>query len=225
MSMQPAKKNVNNIIYLNPIVTPENALKILKAVKAETDTTLKHLLAGLLDNMSEAAFEEMDTADEQDSLERHFNIMRAVKTHQKKFLETFFKLMNQGWMNLLHHKDTQAVPDASGAAEVEIERLQKKISIHYKILLAEVSGRFNTIAGQKIQQHPLLPKNIYLCFWAATEQLKLGPKERDVMVSLFNRFVMDKAGKLLGAANSKLEMLGIEPLQEKKNPPADTLDD
>lgn len=216
MSMQQAEKNVNNVIYLNPAVTPENALKILKAVKSETDTTLKHLLAGLMDNMSEAAFEEMGNADEQDSLERHFNIMRAVKTNQRQFIETFFKSMNQGWMNLLHRKDILAVPDATGDAAVTIDRLQRKICIHYKILLAEVGGRFNTIAGQEMQFHPLVPKNIYLCFWAATEKLNLAPAEGAVMVSLFNRFVMDKVGKLLGSANNQLENQGIDPLQAKK---------
>lgn len=217
MGMQQPQKKESNVIYLNPAIQPDKALKILKKIKAETDSTFKHLLAGMLENMSEAAFEEMDTSDEQDTLERHFNVMRAVKTNQRPFLETFFKSMNQGWLNILKHRDRPAVADATGSAAIEIDRLQRKISIHYKILLAEVNGRFNTIAGREMEFHPLLPNNIFQCYWEATSKLNLNESERILMLSLFNRFVMDKAGKLIGAVNGRLEDFEVEPLQEKKS--------
>ena len=215
MSSQQLEKKENNVIYLNAAIAPEKALKLLKSVKSEADSTFKHLFAGLLENISETAFEEVDRSGTNDLVQNHLNIVRSIKVNKRIFLETFFKLMNQSWLNLLHKKDEPAVVDATGDAAIEIDRLQRKIAVHYKILLSELQGRFNAIAGKELHYHPLLPNQIFQSYWNATAKLNLEESERILLLLLFNRFVMDKSGKLFGIVNSKLEELGVDPLERK----------
>ncbi|MDH5738242.1 MAG: DUF1631 domain-containing protein, partial [Gammaproteobacteria bacterium] len=126
-----------------------------------------------------------------------------------------FKSMNQAWLNVLHKKDEPAVSDATGEAAIEIDRMQRKVRVHYKILLSEVSGRFGTLAGRELKYNPVIPNHIYQSYWHATGALNLTDEDRVLLLLLFNRFVMDKAGKFIGSVNSKLEELKVEPLQKK----------
>ncbi|MFT5209865.1 MAG: hypothetical protein ACI9CE_001588 [Flavobacterium sp.] len=81
---------------------------------------------------------------------------------------------------------------------------------HYKILLEELRMRFSVVAGGELDYHPLLPGNFYLCFWHATEKLKLSPSERKLLLPLFNRFVMDRFGQILSIANQSMVDAGIK---------------
>jgi hypothetical protein len=55
----------------------------------------------------------------------------------------------------------------------------------------------------------MLPANFYFCFWQATEKFDLTVSERSLLVPLFNRFVMDRFGQILGAVNQSLTALNV----------------
>jgi|TARA_B100000959_G_scaffold89874_1_gene95471 hypothetical protein len=59
---------------------------------------------------------------------------------------------------------------------------------HYKVLLEKIRQRFSKMVESDLSYHPLLPDNLYLCFWYATE----------------------KFGRLLSLANQGFVEQGIE---------------
>ena len=145
-------------------------------------------------NVVDALFEEMGNGDEQGNLSKHFNITRALKIEAKPYKDEFLVLMNLSWVNLIRGKNIQPVNESEAETRLLLKKFSDRNLNHYKILLEELRMRFSAVAGKELDCHPLLPGNFYLCYWYATEKLKLSPSERKYLLPLFNRFVMDRFG-------------------------------
>ena len=62
-----------------PMVAKQRTMDIVTEIRVNMDGRLDHLFDGLGENVADALFEEMWGLDEQDALEHHFNVMRALK--------------------------------------------------------------------------------------------------------------------------------------------------
>jgi hypothetical protein len=159
--------------------------------------------------VSDALFEEMLTVEEQDALAWHFNIMRALKTAEVSLCDEFSTYMNKSWVHLVNRSAREALFSTVAEMAPLFQTYGDKNLNHYKVLLEEVRLRFCSLVKQELVFHPLLPANFYLCFWHASEKLDLTVNERRLLMPLFNRFVMDRFGQILGAVNLSLIELNV----------------
>lgn len=204
----PAPRNTAQIIKL-PSAAAAKRLEAVKRVRAAVEKKMSYLMDGLSINVADALFEEMQDLVEQDALRCHFNIMRSLKTGSRRLREQFTTLTDISWVDLNHCRDVQSVPDAPGDVTALLKGYSDRNLNHYKILLEELRLRFSNLAKREISFHPLLPGNFYLCFWHATEELDLTFQERMLLLPLFNRFVMDRFGQVMGIANQTLVELEV----------------
>lgn len=206
------EKRKADVIEL-PAANRHITVEVIRRVKSVMDNKMFYLLQGLTTDVTDALFEEMRDLEEQEALASHFNIMRVLKVQAGTYRQEFSDLLNISWTNLMSRKDQRAVADAEGRASKNLQLYSRKHRNHYKILLEEVRQRFCGITGQDLNFHPMLPANFYLCFWHATESLDLNYQERQLVMSLFHRFVMDRFGQLLAAVNDKMKELELEPVK------------
>jgi hypothetical protein len=204
----PAPRNSAQIIKL-PSAAAAKRLEAVKRVRAAVEKKMTYLMDGLSINVADALFEEMQDLVEQDALRCHFNIMRALKTGSRRLREQFTTLTDISWVDLNHCRDVQSVPDAPADVTALLKGYSDRNLNHYKILLEELRLRFSNLAKRDISFHPLLPGNFYLCFWHATEELDVTFQERMLLMPLFNRFVMDRFGQVMGIANQTLVELEV----------------
>lgn len=189
-------------------------LKIVKRVKSAVDKKMSYLMDGLAANVANALFEEMYGMDEKESLSQHFNITRSLKTAYGPYLEEYGLLINLSWVNLIKKKDVPSVVEPSAKVKNLLKGYSNRNLNLYKLLLDELRLRFSQLANMELTYHPLLPSNFYLCFWHSTEKLGLDFEERKLVLPLFNRFVMDRFGQVLYAANQSLIEQGIDQFQK-----------
>lgn len=209
---QKTERRKADVIEL-PAINRHITFEVVKRVKSVMDNKMFYLLQGLTTDVTDALFEEMRDLEEQEALASHFNIMRVLKVQAGTYRQEFSDLLNISWTNLMSRKDQRAVADAEGRVSKSLQLYSRKHRNHYKILLEEVRQRFCGITGQDLGFHPMLPANFYLCFWHATESLDLNYQERQLVMSLFHRFVMDRFGQLLAAVNDKMKELELEPVK------------
>lgn len=196
-------------IIVLPLSSRSRAIQVVKTVKKSVDAKMAYLFEGLVINAAEALFEEQFGATDQEILARQFNITRALRVRADHHRDEFKTLLNHVWLGLLNRQDQQALPDAPDEMKALIEFYALRNQNHYKILLEELRQRFSVLVGLDIQHHPLLPTNFYLSFWHSTEKLDLTPEERQLLLPLFNRFVMDRFGQVLALANQSLAEQGF----------------
>lgn len=177
------------------------------------DNKLFYLLDGLTTDVTDALFEEMQGMDEQDAIASHFNIMRVLKVEAGTYRQEFGDLLEISWTNLVRGKDLPSVSEAEGGAETLLQMYSRKHQNHYKILLEEIRLRFCSMTGHDLNFHPMLPANFYLSFWHATRSLSVNNDERQLVMSMFHRFVMDRFGQLLAAVNDKMKAQGVEAVK------------
>lgn len=183
---------------------------ILGLVKKQVDDKTDFLFGGLKENIADALFEEMTSLDEQEALSRHFNIMRAMKVHETVYRDKFDDLINQIWLNFFKKLDASHLNEPSGEVIEQVELLSRRVANHYKVLIAETRFRFQTLLTREIDEHPLMPRFYYIAFWQSLEGLELTYEERSFIMPLFHRFVMDRYGQILAAANRTLIDLKVD---------------
>lgn len=201
--MVDALESESEVVEL-PGVNAKRRIVVVKAVKKRADAKLDYLLGGLLDNVADALFEEMHGVDEQVALASHFNVMRALKTSSSDYENEFRNRMSRSWEQVLGKNVSLAGEPPQGDAASLIKTFSRKTALHYKVLINEVNRKLSILLGRELEETPLSPENILLQFWEAVDQLGLTYDERLLMISLFRRFVMDRYGQVLAAANDTL---------------------
>lgn len=181
-----------------------HAIAIIRDVKVELDRKLSDLFDGLAANAADALFEEMWDLDEKESLEHHFNVMRALKLQSVGYRKEFDRLMNETWRTFLRSRDIPAMEIPGGFAGKLIDSYQDKVESHHKKLLNDIRLRLSCLLKSELHRFPLQPGILFACFWQSIEQLDLIYDERVLLISLFQRYVMDRYGQVLGVVNKTL---------------------
>ena len=206
--MNSAKQSTNVIIL--PRDRRNRSIQVVKGLKRTVDGKMNYLYAGLCDNAADALFEEQFGATDSVAMARQFNITRALRVRAEPQINEFKTLMGQCWVNLLKKKDIPGFPAPTSDEVTDmLNRYAERNRNHYKILLEELRQRFSVLVGADMQEHPLRPTNFYLAFWHASVCLDLDEDERQLLMSLFNRFVMDRFGQILALVNMGLAEHGI----------------
>ncbi|MBV1877907.1 MAG: DUF1631 domain-containing protein [Pseudomonadales bacterium] len=207
--MATQARGTNNIVHLSMANRPRT-IEVVRKIKVAIDKKVGYLLDGLLFNVVDALFEETLGLDEEMGLRHQFNICRAMKTLDAPYRDQYFALMNLSWANLIDAKVKAPVPDPDEEVMSSLRLYSARNTNQYKILLGEIGQRFCTLASKdELEFHPLMPLNFYLCFWYSTEQLNLSMVERKLLLPLFDRFVMDRFGKVLSIANQGMAELEV----------------
>lgn len=199
----------------NVITLPQNSrsqsVQVVKGIKKAVDLKLEYLFDGLCMNAADALFEEQYGTSDNVALTRQFNITRALKVHAQDHLQQYKTLMGYSWVNLLNRKDEPGLVPPDEVKQLILQYAQRNRA-HYKILLEELRQRFSALVGIEMQHHPLLPANFLTCFWFSMDSLGLDDEERELLLVLFNRFVMDRFGQILALANQGLAERGLNPV-------------
>jgi len=180
------------------------AIEIIKEVKTEVDQKLSYLFDGLASNAADALFEEMWGQDQEEALKHHFNVTRALKVASVTFRQEFDRLMNENWRTFLRSRDIEAIETPGGVAGTLISSYRNKIDNRHRMLLKDIRLRLSWLLKSELDDHPLRPGILYLCFWQSIKQLDLNYSERVLLMTLFHRFVMDRYGQVLGVVNRTL---------------------
>ena len=181
-----------------------NALVIVKAVKSMADEKLSYLFDGLAANVADALFEEMCGMDKNEVLKLHFNVMCALKVGSRIYRKEFDRLMNEAWRVFLRRHTIPSLEMPTGVAGEQIALCRDKVESYHKMLIQDIQDRLSHLLNSKLDDCPLRPGILYLCFWHSIEKLDLNYDERVLLVPLFHRFVMDRFGLVLGVANKTL---------------------
>ncbi len=189
----------------------ERSIQVVKGVKRAVDAKFMYLFEGLCMNAADALFEEQFGSEDSDVLAQQFNITRALRLHSAEQFDAFRSQQGPCWVNLLNKKEASGIDNLDDEFGQVLHGYAERIRNHYKILLEELRLRFCTLVDADVSKHPLQPINFYLCFWHASEQLDLTTEERRLLMTLFNRFVMDRFGQVLALANQALLERGIIP--------------
>ena len=182
----------------------QHAIAIIRDVKVELDRKLSDLFDGLAANAADALFEEMWDLDEKEALEHHFNVMRALKLQSVGYRKEFDRMMNETWRTFLRSRDIPAMETPGGFAGKLIDSYQDKVESHHKILLNDIRLRLSCLLKSELHRFPLQPGILFACFWQSIEQLDLIYDERVLLIPLFQRYVMDRYGQVLGVVNKTL---------------------
>jgi len=196
----------------------QRTIAIIKEVKAEVDKKLSYLLDGLAANVADALFEEMWGLDEKEAFEHHFNVMRALKVQSVAYRKEFDRLMNETWRIFFLTRDMPVVETPDGSAGTLITSNRKKVESYHKMLLKDIRLRLSCLLKRELDDYPLQPETLYLCFWQSIEQLDLNYDERVLLIPLFHRFVMDRYGQVLGVVNRTLIEYGVDTWKDGSDP-------
>jgi hypothetical protein len=193
-----------------PMAARRRTLDIVKELKVNMDVKLDYLFDGLGANVADALFEEMWGLDEHEALEHHFNVMRALKVQSDLYRGEFTRLMKEVWLIFLNQREDPILNAPRGIAETLITTYKSKTESHYKVFIKEVRLRMSRLLNRDLDEFPLRPEIFFLCFWQALEQRNLRYDERVMLLPLFQRFVRNRYGQVLAAANQTLIEHGVE---------------
>lgn len=183
---------------------------ILNLVQKRVDEKMEFLMCGLKENIADALFEEMTALDEQEALQRHFNIMRVMKVDEALYQTKFEELTSSLWNTFPVEMDDSLIDESFGKIAELNQRLSYRVANHYKVLIQETRRRLQTLLKRSVDAHPLLPEYYYRCFWQSLAELDLTYEERSFVMPLFHRFVMDRYGQIVLTANQTLIELKVD---------------
>jgi hypothetical protein len=183
---------------------------ILGLVKNRVDRKLEYLLSGLKINIADALFEEMTSLNEQEIMASHFNIMRETKVAEQVYTEAFNEAAERIWLSFLKGFDDSHLELPIGAVSDDMKQMSRHVYNHYKVLIKETRYRFQTLLKREITDNPLMPELYYRMFWQSLAELDLSYREKRYVLKLFHRFVMDRYGQILAAANNTLIEMRVD---------------
>jgi len=191
-------------------VSQQNGVKAIKRVRASFDAQISHLFAGMIENVEQVLFEGLvDVADHEQSdrevqMAGQFNLMRALRLHAPALEGRFGDILKEQWVDLLKNKQRREVDDLPDHIETDLVRMARKYNGQFQFLLQALIDGFTGILERPVEALPLQPVNMYHIFWTATEVLEVSAAERELLIPLFDRYVVDRIGRLLAGARESL---------------------
>ncbi len=192
-----------------PAVEQQRTLAAINAASEAVAEKIAYLFDGLVLNASDALFEEMRQLEEQEALRQHFNVMRFLKVHQDHVQVAFFDVLDGMWAELAARREVQ-LPVPEGLAAEFIDHNGRKVSQVYRVLIQDIRGRLSALLAQDFESFPIDPESFYIAWWQSMADTELTYAERQSMMVLFHRFVMDRYGQVLAAANVSLANMGVD---------------
>ncbi len=183
---------------------------ILGLVKNRVDRKVEYLLSGLKISIADALFEEMTSLNEEEVLAHHFNIMRETRVSEDVYTEAFNEAAEKLWLSFRKGFDDSHLEQPIGKVSDDIKVMSRQVYNHYKVLIKETRFRFQSLLKREINENPLMPEFYYRVFWQSLNELNLTYREKSYVLKLFHRFVMDRYGQILAAANNTLIEMRID---------------
>ncbi len=175
-------------------------------------------LDGMFTNFEDALFEIAYRGHDDARRARCFDLMRTLRQRRSALESAFLTELRNA---------RQSAPGAVAAGRHPVagdlsdddERLALTISRksrdHFSNLLEILRTRSEALAGRQFDapdQLPFSPLNAARAFVRASELLGLDAGSRHILYQMFERYVMDRLGPLLGACNEALgEALAAVP--------------
>jgi hypothetical protein len=159
-------------------------------------------MEGLFLNASDSLFELMVKIEDQQELNKHFNVMRQLRQSYVTLLSEFNAQMADAWNQLLFAQRSLDLPRVNRASVKTLTCFVRRVRSQYKPLLGNLENNIGILLEQESVVHPLCPEYLYGVFWHSTGQLKLTIPERLLLVPLFSRFVADRIGMVLAVTNN-----------------------
>lgn len=197
-----------------PVARNGNTSAILNLVRDQVDGKIDYILSGFCESIADTLFDELVVTEDDDTKQSYFHIMRTMKVEQSTYTNRFNELISEVWSAFPEQLEQDTVrPIEDDIAQV-VAPLCERVNTHYKIGIRETRHRFQSICQRFLETDPLNPDIYYRCFWHALGELDLSRDERQVVMSMFHRFVMDRYGQILQSANRTLIELQVPQLDQ-----------
>ena len=133
-----------------------------------------------------------------------------MRRDEPAYHAVFSDLMDRTWESFPSGMDESHIEPPIGEVADWIYAMSCRTENHYKVLLQDLRGRFNTLLQDRQMRHPLLPDIYYRAFWQSLHQMDLTYIERRSVLPLFHRFFMDRYGQIVGLANRTMIRFEID---------------
>lgn len=170
-------------------------------------------LDGMFVNFEDALFEIAYRGDDSARQARCFDLMRTLRQRRSVLEHTFLEELRCAWQSVLL---SEAEPNSQAReAPCEDDRglamtISRKTHDHFTNLLEALRIKSEALAGQAFDRPDELPFSPFCAarsFVRASEVLRLDPGARHILYQMFERYVMDRLGPLLGQCNDALSAL------------------
>lgn len=189
--------------------TPSPCLPVvLLQVRDKAALQLRQGLQALFDNADDTLFEMADKACGRLDQNLHFEAMRDLRLKRKSiergFLDTFYQAFAR-----VGQADALAPPAHSAAVQAMVDRVHSRDGF----LLQQLNQRCAAMLEQGLDPacNPLGPGNLCGYFLTAGRNLGVGADVKQVLLKLFERYVLRDLDLLYGEANQLLVAAGVLP--------------
>ncbi|MEN5238421.1 MULTISPECIES: DUF1631 domain-containing protein [Pseudomonas] len=189
--------------------TPSPSLPLLLLqVRDKAALQLRQGLQALFDNADDTLFEMADKARDRLDQNLHFEAMRDLRLKRKSiergFLDTFYQAFA-----LIGQADAMAAPAHSIVVQAMVDRVLSRDGFD----LLQLNLRCAALLEQGLDPacNPLGPGNLCGYFLTAGRNLGVGPEVKQVLLKLFERYVLRDLDLLYGEANQLLVAAGVLP--------------
>ena len=208
-----------------PIIAP-----ILHSLRQQSKYQLNELIQSLFNNTDDALFELADRSRSDADQHLYFESMRQLRLQRKKissqFIAEFYKNFERVFeadidevdceeagfeetvdnISLIHNDDLEV--------SVAIAGIVSKVTSQFSLPIMQLTKRIDHLCPCRTiteRLNPLGPERLSTAFVDSIECLEIDIKVRIILLKLFERFVMERLGRIYDESNSMLIDAGVLP--------------
>lgn len=173
---------------------------------------LRHL-DGMFVNFEDALFEIAYRGGDSAEQGRCFDLMRTLRqrrsTLEHAFVEELRCIRRRAFGDTLDSAELDAAEQRADDVRLAMT-ISRKTRDHFTNLLEALRIKSEVLAGREFtgaDELPFSPLCAARAFVRASEMLSLDPGSRHILYQMFERYVMDRLGPLLGRCNDALSEL------------------
>lgn len=198
---------------------------VLLQVREKAALQLRQGLQALFDNADDTLFEMADKAASNSEQHALFEAMRDLRLKHKSIERVYLDRFNEAFTRMAqgaplplttpYEGDENNASRRSGERErtVALEAMVERILARDGFALNQLTLRFSALTGQVLddRRNPLGPAMLCEYFLQAGRNLGVGIKVKLIILTLFERYVLQDAEQLYGEANQLLVATGVLP--------------
>lgn len=203
---------------------------VMQACSEAMPKSFSALLANLFTNIDKEFIALAEHAENDNQRNSYFEALHEIKLRKTEIEQSFYQNMLMGFEDFANgeissSKQIKTAENKARLTLVEKEEYDKTLIINSVVnnacsnflnrlfalnkRLAIVNG--GTKLGEKNAALPTGPRHICNAFLAATEELEVDANRMIALTTLFEKSVMDEAGKIYDDFNTRLSRAGILP--------------
>ncbi|MCZ6643427.1 MAG: DUF1631 domain-containing protein, partial [Gammaproteobacteria bacterium] len=202
---------------------------ILHSVRQQAKHQLNELIQSLFNNTDDALFELADRSRSDADQHLFFESMRQIRLQRKQissgFIAEFYKNFERAFEAGVDEVDTEEADEVTVdnislvhnddlEVSVAIAGIISKVTSQFSLPIMQLTKRIDHLCHcQTITErlNPLGPERLSAAFVDSIECLEIDIKVRIILLKLYERFVMERLGRIYDESNNMLIDAGVLP--------------